>query len=349
MTTPPTTGLPSGTITFLFTDIEASTSLAARLGRRYAQVLHDHHRLLRAAFLSAGGCEVDSQGDGFLVAFRRARDALAAAVSAQRAIGNHQWPNSVHVKVRMGIHTGEPMASDGRYVGLVVHRAARICAAAHGGQVVLSGATYAVLADYALQEIDLRDLGQHRLESLARPEQIYQLVAPGLEESFPPLRTKSPTRGARAVPAAGPPLRVVVADDSALIRDGVSLLLESAGFDVVARAGDADGLLREVDRTRPDVAVTDVRMPHTHVDEGLAAAAGIRRDHPDVGVIVLSQYLDTGYATHVLEQYPERVGYLLKDRVYDIATLADAIRRVAEGECVLDPTIAAKLKAPGPR
>ena len=348
MTRLETTGLPSGTITLLFTDVEGSTRLAARLGERYTEVLEDHHRLLRAAFTGLGGREIDSQGDGFFVAFPCARDALGAAVAAQRAIANHPWPNGLQVKVRMGLHTGEPMATGGRYVGLVVHRAARICAAAHGGQIVLSGATYAVLAD-ELRGVELRALGQHRLESLARPEQIYQLVAPDLPDTFPPLRTKSPAQGARAVPATGPALRVVVADDSALIRDGVSLLLESAGFDVVARAADAERLLREVARTRPDVAVTDVRMPPTHVDEGLAAAAAIRRNHPDVGVIVLSQYLDTGYATHVLEQYPERVGYLLKDRVYDIATLADAIRRVAEGECVLDPTIASRLMSPPAR
>ena len=133
-----------------------------------------------------------------------------------------------------------------------------------------------------------------------------------------------------------------MADDSVLVREGLARLLAEAGFDVVAGAADAEELLLEVGRVHADVAITDIRMPPTHVDEGLLAAAEIRGLHPDVGVLVLSQYLDSTFAMRLLEDYPERCGYLLKERVSDIAVLSDAIRRIAEDECVIDPTIVSR-------
>jgi DNA-binding NarL/FixJ family response regulator len=138
-------------------------------------------------------------------------------------------------------------------------------------------------------------------------------------------------------------MRVVVADDTMLMREGLSRLLTEADFDVVAKASDAAELLRSVDLTRPDVAIVDIRMPPSHTDEGLVAAAKIRTSHPEVGVLVLSQYLESRYAMRLLEQHPERCGYLLKERVSDIAVLADALKRISEGECVLDPTIVSRL------
>jgi class 3 adenylate cyclase/DNA-binding NarL/FixJ family response regulator len=347
--------LPGGTVTFLFTDIEGSTRLVARLGERYASVLADHQRLLRDAFAASAGREIDTQGDAFFVVFPRAKSSVAAALAGLRALARHRWPDGVRVRVRVGLHTGEPASADDRYIGLGVHRAARICAAGHGGQILLSSSTYAVLADDVLPDITFRDLGEHRLKDLDRPERIYQLVAPDLPRAFPPPRTlradaSDPARhmgpraaGAHASPGAKRPLRIVVADDSVLIREGLARLLAEAGFEVITRAGDAEELMREVGRADADVVVTDIRMPPTHADEGLVAAAEIRRLHPEVGVLVLSQYLDSAYAMRLLEEYPERVGYLLKDRVYDIAVLSDAIRRIAEGECVVDPTIVSRL------
>jgi DNA-binding NarL/FixJ family response regulator len=138
-------------------------------------------------------------------------------------------------------------------------------------------------------------------------------------------------------------LRVVVADDVMLTREGISRLLEAAGVDVVAQAADADALLREVRLKRPDVAVVDIRMPPTHTDEGLVATRRIRADHPEVGVLVLSQYVEPSYAMQLLEEHPERVGYLLKQRVFDVAVLVDALRRIDDGETVVDPTIVARL------
>ena len=128
-----------------------------------------------------------------------------------------------------------------------------------------------------------------------------------------------------------------------LTREGIVRLLRDAGVDVVAEAEDADGLLRHVRLARPDAAIVDIRMPPTHTDEGLVAAGAIRDAHPDVGVLVLSQYIEPSYAMRLLEEHPERVGYLLKERVFDVAILLDALRRIADGETVVDPTIVSRL------
>jgi DNA-binding NarL/FixJ family response regulator len=138
-------------------------------------------------------------------------------------------------------------------------------------------------------------------------------------------------------------VRVVVADDVLLTRQGIIRLLRDAGIDVVAEADDAEGLLREVRLARPDVALVDIRMPPTHTDEGVAAAQTIRAEHPQVGVLVLSQYVEPSYALRLIQDQPERVGYLLKERVFDIATVVDALRRIVDGETVIDPTIVARL------
>jgi DNA-binding NarL/FixJ family response regulator len=135
----------------------------------------------------------------------------------------------------------------------------------------------------------------------------------------------------------------VIADDETLLREGVASLLAEAGFDVVGKAGTADELVRRVRLTRPDVALVDIRMPPTNTDEGLVAAAEIRRAHPAVGVLVLSHHVESRYAMRLLEEHPERCGYLLKERVSDVAVLVDALRRIDDGECVLDPTIVARL------
>jgi predicted ATPase/class 3 adenylate cyclase len=183
--------LPTGTVTLLFTDIEGSTELLQRLGPRYADVLAEQRALLRAAFQDWGGREVDTQGDAFFVAFARAADALAAAVDAQRALATHPWPEGVAVRVRMGLHTGAPDVAGDGYVGLDVHRAARIGAAGHGGQILLSGATRALVERDLPAGADLHDLGEYRLRDLQRPERIYQLVLPdpNLPTDFPPLKT----------------------------------------------------------------------------------------------------------------------------------------------------------------
>ena len=178
---------PTGTVTFLFTDIEGSTALLQELGDAYAEVLETHRRLLRASFTDHDGYEVDTQGDAFFVAFSRAEDATRAATEAQRALEAHAWTHGRPLRVRIGIHTSEAHASEGRYVGLGIHRGARISAAGHGGQVLVSQATHDLVAESS--GFVFRDLGEHRLKDLGEPQRLYQLVVDGLPTTYPPLRT----------------------------------------------------------------------------------------------------------------------------------------------------------------
>ena len=181
--------LPSGTVTLLLTDIEGSTRLLQHLGEGYRHVLDEHQRLLRVVFDEHGGHEVSTHGDAFFVAFARASDAVAAAVDGQRVLAAHPWAEGVGLRVRMGIHSGEPTVVAGDYVGLDVQRAARICSAGHGGQVLVSRGTYELVARELPPGTGLRDVGEHRLKDLAQPEHLYQLVIPGLAADFPQLRT----------------------------------------------------------------------------------------------------------------------------------------------------------------
>ena len=175
--------LPSGTVTFLFSDIEGSTRLLVELGDRYEEALEQHRDLMRETFARHGGVEVDTQGDAFFCAFTSAHDAVAAAEEAQRGLAESP------TQVRIGLHTGEPKLGRGGYVGIDVHRAARICSAGHGGQVLLSQTTFDLLADEIDSKLAVRDLGKHRLKDLAAPERLYQLLVPGLESEFPALKT----------------------------------------------------------------------------------------------------------------------------------------------------------------
>jgi hypothetical protein len=156
-----------------------------RLRGRYAEVLAEHQRVLRAAFDDHDGREVHTEGDGFFVAFVRASDAIAAAVSAQRALASRRWPEGVDVRVRMGVHTGEAEVRQNDYVGLDVHRAARICAASHGGQVLISSSTRELVVDELPGDVALRDLGEHQLKDLAHAEHLFQLVVGDLRADFP--------------------------------------------------------------------------------------------------------------------------------------------------------------------
>jgi DNA-binding NarL/FixJ family response regulator/class 3 adenylate cyclase len=322
--------LPQGTVTLLFTDVEGSTKLVHELGDAYAGVLADHRRIVRESIAEAGGHEVDSRGDEFFLAFPDAGSAASAAVTLQQSLAAHEWPTGVDVRVRVGLHTGSPVLRDGAYFGMDVHRAARICQAGHGGQVLLSAAT----RDELDLDYQLRDLGEHELPGLPEAEQIYQLDIPGFPTHFPPLEFAR--RGMRGV-------RVVLAEDSVLLREGIARLLEDQGFEVAAQSGTAEDLLRHVGMHKPDVAIVDIRMPPTQTDEGLRAAQEIRERWPDTGVLVLSQYVEPGYAMELLGENAEGVGYLLKDRVSDVEEFAAAVRRVGEGGSALDPAVVSQL------
>lgn len=180
---------PGGTVTFLFTDVEGSTALLKRLGReRYGPLLAEQQRMVREAFTAYGGEEVDTQGDSFFVAFHSASEAVAAAIAIDRALAEHSWPEGVDVRVRIGIHSGEVTGIANRYVGFSVHRAARIGAVAHGGQVLLSDATRALVEDELPPGFSLRSLGLYQLKDVDRPESIVQVEADGLQTDFPALR-----------------------------------------------------------------------------------------------------------------------------------------------------------------
>jgi class 3 adenylate cyclase len=183
------TTLQGGTVTFVFTDIAGSTELLKQLGDRYAEALADHRRIVREAFQARGGEEVDTQGDSFFYCFGRAKDAVAAAVAAQQALASHSWPDGAELRVRMSVHTGEPVVGEEGYVGIDVHRAARICSAGHGGQVLLSATTAALVSGALPDGVRKVELGPVRLKDIDEPEQVVQLQIDGLPASFPPLRT----------------------------------------------------------------------------------------------------------------------------------------------------------------
>jgi class 3 adenylate cyclase len=180
--------LPSGTVTFLFSDIEGSTRLLEQLGDRYAELLGEHRRILRERLEEANGQEIDTQGDAFFFSFTRAKDAVSGAVAAQRALAAHDWPDGLEVKTRMGLHTGEPSVGEEGYVGLDVVRAARICSAGHGGQILLSETTRALVGNNVPDGVEIRDLGQANLKDVQH-ERIYELALADQHSDFPPLKT----------------------------------------------------------------------------------------------------------------------------------------------------------------
>jgi class 3 adenylate cyclase len=184
---------PGGTVTFLFTDIEGSTALLQRLGDDYSTVVADHRRLLRDVFQKADGREVDTQGDAFFYSFTRARDAVRAAVDGQRALAEHSWPQGAEVRVRMGLHTGEPTVGDEGYVGLDVVRAARICSAGHGGQILLSETTRALVGNQLPEGVSVRDLGRQNLKDIQH-EHVYELALDEHGDDFPPLKAEKSGR-----------------------------------------------------------------------------------------------------------------------------------------------------------
>jgi DNA-binding NarL/FixJ family response regulator/class 3 adenylate cyclase len=337
--------LPTGTVTFVFTDVEDSTGLVRDLGNAYGTVISDHRAVVRDAAGGRGGYEVDCRGDEFFLAFARPHDAAEAALKIQREHQRRSWPGDRPVRVRIGIHTGVAAVEEDDYVGIEVHRAARLCSAGHGGQVLLSQAAFDALGD-----ADVEDLGEHELKGLPHVERIFQLVGTGLQREFPPLRIENGLGAdVQAEPVGGKPqkegakLRVVLADDAVLLREGIARLLTEAGFEVVGQSGTAEDLLRKVRSYEPDVAVVDIRMPPSQTDEGLRAAQEIRTSHPGVGVLVLSQHIEPAYAMELLAESAEGVGYLLKDRVSDLDEFAAAVRRVAEGGSALDPALVTQL------
>ena len=178
--------LPSGTVTFVFSDVEGSTALLKQLGDRYDDVISTHRRLMREPFTEHGGVEIDTQGDAFFFAFPRARDAITAAVEAQRAHARHDWPDGVDVRVRMGLHTGEPALGSEGYLGLDVVRAARLCTAGSGGHVLLSETTRALVGSTLPEGVSIFPLGERRLKDIDEPERVFELEIEGAAQPEAP-------------------------------------------------------------------------------------------------------------------------------------------------------------------
>jgi DNA-binding NarL/FixJ family response regulator/class 3 adenylate cyclase len=309
-------GVP--TVTVLFADVEGSTAMLERLGQaRWLQALADYEALLNDLIAEHGGTLVKAIGDGHLLSFPSARAALRCAVEVQRSLPLASAPD---LRVRMGMHTGEPEVTEDDLHGRTVVKAARIAALANGGEVLVSG----IVRELAQADEDLED-------------EIW--FDEGREVELRGLRGKHVVLAAQWDPGGAGAVRVVIADDSALVRDGVAAVLRESGVHVVACVADGEALYREVERHRPDVALVDIRMPPTGTTEGLVAAEHIGREYPEIGVLVLSQYLEPSYALDLVDQREARRGYLLKDRISEIETLLDAVRRIAHGGCVVDPSI----------
>jgi class 3 adenylate cyclase len=195
--------LPSGTVTFVFSDIEGSTALLKRLGDRYSDVIAQHRRIVRDTFGAHDGVEIDTQGDAFFYAFARARDAVAAAVDAQRAHAEHAWPDDEQVRVRMGLHTGEPAVGAEGYLGVDVVRAARLSATGRGGSVLLSETTRALLGASLPDGVTVHALGERRLKDIDEPERIYELAIEGVEQPEPVLEPDVPAGPPEPAPPEG--------------------------------------------------------------------------------------------------------------------------------------------------
>jgi len=349
--------LPTGTVTFLFSDVEGSTELLRTLRGGYADVMADHERLLRSAFDDAGGHEINTQGDSFFVAFRKPKDAVGAALEAQRAIGSHEWPEGAEMRVRIGIHTGEATVAGDRYVGLGVHRAARICAAAHGGQVLISQTTQALLEEdeELLGELDFGDLGPRSLKNFDRPVRIYQLLAPDLPAEFPDLRVDEgvQARGsteladrhevAQAEDASSGKdvtsrVRVLIVDDQALVRTGFRMILDAEeDMDVVGEAANGKEAIGEASRLNPDVVLMDVRMPEL---DGIEATRRLLADRGvDSKVVMLTTFDMDEYVYEALRAGAS--GFLLKDAPPE--QLVEGIRAVCSGDALLAPSVTRRV------
>jgi class 3 adenylate cyclase/ActR/RegA family two-component response regulator len=310
------------TVTTLFTDIVGSTELAASLEASSADRLRGRHFAgLRSALAVHRGREVKTLGDGFMAIFDSATDGLACAVTMQRGVAReNETRGETMLSMRVGLSTGEVTEEDGDYFGVPVIEASRLCAAAGPAQILTTELVQMLVGGGGIHR--LTPIGPMTLKGLPTPVSAFE-VEWDAEEDFA--------------------LRVALADDSVLLRQGVAQVLEAEGLEVVLQTSDAETLLEQLPAVRAHVAVLDVRMPPTHTTEGLDAAERIREEHPDVGVVVLSAEVHASAARRLLGGGTNGVGYLLKERVADAAELTAAIRTVASGGSAIDPAVVEQL------
>lgn len=303
-----------------------STDLFARLGPDAGdEVLNRHFASLRGALAVHRGHEVKTLGDGIMAVFDSAADALGCCVTMQRA-GERQGRSDPErsFEMRVGLSAGEVFQENGDFIGMPVVEASRLCAAAFPGQILAADVVRALVGSTAMARLE--PVGELTLKGLPGPVTAWEVDWDSAEDST---------------------LRVALAEDSALLRQGIARVLESEGIEVVLQTSDAATLLAGLAAARPHVAVLDVRMPPTHTTEGLDAAARIKDEHPEVGVLLLSAEVQASAARRVLDGASEGIGYLLKERVGDVGELLAAIRTVASGGSAIDPAVVASLTPAG--
>jgi DNA-binding NarL/FixJ family response regulator/class 3 adenylate cyclase len=296
---------------------------AGRLAAAFASITRD---VVEQAF----GEMLELRGDEALSVFGSARDAIEAAVHLQdRFVAEAVRDADMPLLVGIGLDVGEAVPVEGGYRGSALNLAARLCSLAAPGEILASTVTTQLAGP--MDGIDYEERGETRLKGMSGEVPVVR-VCP-VDDPIRRLAGKPATRA----------MRVAVADDSVLLREGVVRVLKESGFTITAQAGDADELLAAVSADPPDVVVTDIRMPPTYADEGLKAAHKIRARFPDVGVLLLSQYVETDFAVELVSAGAARLGYLLKDRVADVQEFTDAVRRVGSGGSVIDPEVVARL------
>ena len=319
---------------FLIADIRGYTMFtqehgdeaAARLARAFAETARERiagHR----------GEVIELRGDEALGVFGSARDGIQAAIELQAAFVEQALrAPELPLFVGIGLDAGEGVPVEDGFRGGALNLAARLCSMAGPGEILASPEV--VHLARAIDGVSYDSRGQASVKGLPAPVDVFRVV--------PAEDPAARLTHAGAVPASNA-MRVALADDSILLREGVARLLADAGFAVTAQAGDAEELLASVRADPPDVAVTDIRMPPTHTDEGLRAAHQIRSEFPDVGVLVLSQFVETDYAMQLVSEGAAGLGYLLKDRVTNVQEFTDSVRRVAAGGSVIDPEVVTRL------
>jgi DNA-binding NarL/FixJ family response regulator/class 3 adenylate cyclase len=339
--------METSTVTFLFSDVEGSTALLRKLRDGYSAVMGKHEELMRAAWAEGSGRELNTDGDSFFVAFARPRQAVDAAVAAQRALAEHGWPNDVELRVRIGIHTGEASLVGDQFVGLAVHRAARICDAGHGGQILLSETTRSLLVDEEeeFEHFELHDLGPQVLKDFDRPVRIYQLTVAGLPGEFPALRTTAGHGAATladrqdelATTEKDGGVRVMIVDDQALVRAGFRMILEAEPhLEVVGEAADGGEAVEACKSLGPDVVLMDVRMPEM---DGIEATRRLLADRAETKVVMLTTFDMDEYVYDALRAGAS--GFLLKDVPPE--QLVEGIRSVASGDALLAPSVTRRV------
>lgn len=329
---PPSQGSTGDINTFMIADIRGYTSFTQEHGDAAAAMLAGTFAsVCREVVQAHGGTLLELRGDESLCLFRSARAAVAAAVELQddfvkRAVDDPDTP----LLVGIGLDVGEALSVEGGYRGGALNLAARLCSRAGPGEILASN-TVVHLAG-SLPGITYERRGEVRLKGLRDPVPMIRVT--GSDDAMAKLV------GATVVTRA---MRVALADDSVLLREGIARLLTESGFKITSAASDAEELLSQVRNDRPDVAIVDIRMPPTFTDEGLRAAHTIRAEMPEVAVLLLSQHVETDFAVELVSGGAGRLGYLLKDRVSNIQEFTDAVRRVGAGGSVIDPEVVSRL------